>query len=259
MISSRVLVSVGLLSLVLISLQKCAESRAQYGSAYDEGVNEVDGVNYYNEDYYYEDYYEEELVSTTTTRPTTTTTTTTTTSRTRPPFRRRRPRPNNGRRRTTTPTPTSRPTVHFQWSTTTTRSPDRNIRPTAYAPQTRRQFVAARSRTTDQRGQSAQDYLRRTEGEPISTSTNRPATTAAPPRVSASESQGPSTDMYPGTGNLIHSLGHPKEDHHCPEGWLIDVYGYCREAFLMERRDWRWWWDIRDFMLGNQDSGYGSS
>ena len=32
-----------------------------------------------------------------------------------------------------------------------------------------------------------------------------------------------------------------------------------REAFLMERRDWRWWWDIRDFMLGNQDSGYGSS
>ena len=65
-------------------------------------------------------------------------------------------------------------------------------------------------------------------GEPISTSTNRPATTAAPPRVSASESQGPSTDMYPGTGNLIHSLGHPKEDHHCPEGWLIDVYGYCR-------------------------------
>ena len=127
------------------------------------------------------------------------------------------------------------------------------FRPTAYAPQSRRQFVAARSRTTDQTRQSAQDYLRRTEGnsisakliilecflskinacisltgEPISTSTNRPATTAAPPRVSASESQGPSTDMYPGTGNLIHSLGHPKEDHHCPEGWLIDVYGYCR-------------------------------
>ena len=65
-----------------------AESRAQYGSAYDEGVNEEDGVNYYNEDYYYEDYYEEELVSTTT-KPTTTTTTT---ARTRPPFRRRRPR-----------------------------------------------------------------------------------------------------------------------------------------------------------------------
>ena len=29
-------------------------------------------------------------------------------------------------------------------------------------------------------------------------------------------------------GNLIHYLGHRKEDRSCPEGWVMDIYGYCR-------------------------------
>ena len=29
-------------------------------------------------------------------------------------------------------------------------------------------------------------------------------------------------------GNLIHHLGYRKEDRSCPEGWVMDIYGYCR-------------------------------
>jgi len=92
---------------------------------------------------------------------------------------------------------------------------------------------------------SAQEYLERTEG--VSTV----ATT-----VEKTTSVSPSDDKG---GNLIHYLGHRKEDHQCPEGWLMDVYGYCREEFLMERREWDWWWNIRDYIMANRDSGYGSS
>jgi len=59
-------------------------------------------------------------------------------------------------------------------------------------------------------------------------------------------------------GNLLHYLGYRKEDRSCPEGWVMDIYGYCRERFLMERRDWDWWWNIRDFYFGRMDSGYQS-
>ena len=29
-------------------------------------------------------------------------------------------------------------------------------------------------------------------------------------------------------GNLLHYLGYRKEDRSCPEGWVMDIYGYCR-------------------------------
>ena len=35
-------------------------------------------------------------------------------------------------------------------------------------------------------------------------------------------------------------------------------YIVFRERFLMERRDWDWWWNIRDFYFGRMDSGYQS-
>ena len=29
-------------------------------------------------------------------------------------------------------------------------------------------------------------------------------------------------------GNLLPYLGYREEDRSCPEGWVMDVYGYCR-------------------------------
>ncbi len=69
-------------------------------------------------------------------------------------------------------------------------------------------------------------------------------------------------------------LGHRREDNGCPEGQVLDIYGYCRlfpiqtifvgnctsnlfrEDFHEESRDWDWWRNIRNFVLGGHDSGY---
>jgi len=56
--------------------------------------------------------------------------------------------------------------------------------------------------------------------------------------------------------NKLHYLGHPKEDDKCPEGWVIDIYGYCRQIFHMERRDWDWWENIRHFVHSQGNSWY---
>ena len=29
-------------------------------------------------------------------------------------------------------------------------------------------------------------------------------------------------------GNLLPYLGYREEDRSCPEGWVMDIYGYCR-------------------------------
>ena len=29
-------------------------------------------------------------------------------------------------------------------------------------------------------------------------------------------------------GNLLPYLGYRKEDRACPQGWVMDIYGYCR-------------------------------
>ena len=40
--------------------------------------------------------------------------------------------------------------------------------------------------------------------------------------------------------------------------YVFSNYIVFRERFLMERRDWDWWWNIRDFYFGRMDSGYQS-
>lgn len=66
----------------------------------------------------------------------------------------------------------------------------------------------------------------------------------------------PKVDEY---GNKLVYLGYRKEDYFCPEGYVLDIYGYCRAIFYEEKRDWRWWANIRNFILGGHNSGYQSS
>jgi len=66
----------------------------------------------------------------------------------------------------------------------------------------------------------------------------------------------PNLDEY---GNKLVYLGYRKEDYFCPEGYVLDIYGYCRAIFYEEKRDWRWWANIRNFILGGHNSGYQSS
>jgi len=56
--------------------------------------------------------------------------------------------------------------------------------------------------------------------------------------------------------NLVHEVGHPKEDARCPEeGMVIDIWGYCRHIFHEERRDWNWWRNVRQYVHANANSG----
>jgi hypothetical protein len=72
----------------------------------------------------------------------------------------------------------------------------------------------------------------------------------------ASLPEEPKVDEY---GNKLVYLGYRKEDYFCPEGYVLDIYGYCRAIFYEEKRDWRWWANIRNFILGGHNSGYQSS
>eukprot|EP00092_Neocalanus_flemingeri_P010034 GFUD01010814.1.p1 GENE.GFUD01010814.1~~GFUD01010814.1.p1 ORF type:complete len:416 (-),score=136.29 GFUD01010814.1:202-1449(-) len=59
--------------------------------------------------------------------------------------------------------------------------------------------------------------------------------------------------------NLLHELEHPKEHERCPNaGMVIDIWGYCRYIFHEERRDWRWWENLRTFVQGQGNSWYNS-
>ena len=39
--------------------------------------------------------------------------------------------------------------------------------------------------------------------------------------------QQPNLDEY---GNKLVYLGYRKEDYFCPEGYVLDIYGYCRDV-----------------------------
>ena len=41
------------------------------------------------------------------------------------------------------------------------------------------------------------------------------------------EFQKPDQDEY---GNKLVYLGYRKEDYFCPEGYVLDIYGYCRSV-----------------------------
>jgi len=63
------------------------------------------------------------------------------------------------------------------------------------------------------------------------------------------EEEGAEGDCGSDCRNLMHESEHPKEDARCPyEGMVIDVWGYCRYQFEMERRDWSWWETVRQQM-----------
>ena len=34
-------------------------------------------------------------------------------------------------------------------------------------------------------------------------------------------------------GNKLVYLGYRKEDYYCPEGYVLDIYGYCRYVFFI--------------------------
>merc|ERR1712192_77313 len=56
--------------------------------------------------------------------------------------------------------------------------------------------------------------------------------------------------------NLLHEVGHPKEDERCPDpSMVIDIWGYCRHIFQEERRDWSWWENLRQYVHANGNSG----
>merc|ERR1711935_951509 len=50
----------------------------------------------------------------------------------------------------------------------------------------------------------------------------------------------------PDCRNLLHEVEHPKEEERCPQGMVLDIYGYCRYIFQEERRDWAWWESVRN-------------
>jgi len=59
--------------------------------------------------------------------------------------------------------------------------------------------------------------------------------------------------------NLLHELDHPKEDERCSgPGQVIDIWGYCRDIFQEERRDWSWWRNLRIFVHSGGNSWYNT-
>merc|ERR1712123_7934 len=72
---------------------------------------------------------------------------------------------------------------------------------------------------------------------------------------SSEEETGEEGDCGTECRNLMHESEHPKEADRCPyEGMVIDIWGYCRYQFEEERRDWRWWETIRQYMHANGNS-----
>merc|ERR1711892_816266 len=72
---------------------------------------------------------------------------------------------------------------------------------------------------------------------------------------SSEEETGEEGDCGTECRNLMHESEHPKEADRCPyEGMVIDIWGYCRYGFEEERRDWRWWETIRQYMHANGNS-----
>jgi len=71
--------------------------------------------------------------------------------------------------------------------------------------------------------------------------------------------QGDSGDCGPECQNLLHELDHPKEHSRCTRaGQVIDIWGYCRDVFQEERRDWDWWRNLRIFVHSGGNSWYNT-
>ncbi|TRY62902.1 hypothetical protein TCAL_12299 [Tigriopus californicus] len=56
-------------------------------------------------------------------------------------------------------------------------------------------------------------------------------------------------------GNKLEYLDYEKAPRQCPQGWVRDIWGYCREIFHEERRDWDWWENIRRYVMSTQYTG----
>merc|ERR1740122_573583 len=150
--------------------------------------------------------------------------------------------PPTTRRTTTTTTTTRRPYIPSttRRSTTSTRVPSKR-------------FMSGRTRNTNQRSSSRRVEQTTTPMMDLS-KTVEPGLEDSTTPVSLPEE--PNVDEY---GNKLVYLGYRKEDYFCPEGYVLDIYGYCRAIFYEEKRDWRWWANIRNFILGGHNSGYQSS
>merc|ERR1712110_190907 len=72
------------------------------------------------------------------------------------------------------------------------------------------------------------------------------------------ESEPGQGDCGPDCQNLLHELGHPQEAAQCPQGQVIDIWGYCRDIFHEERRDWDWWRNLRVFVHSGGNSWYNT-
>lgn len=68
-------------------------------------------------------------------------------------------------------------------------------------------------------------------------------------------------DPEEGYPNLLVELGHRKEDTppKCPDAsYVIDIWGYCRQIFHEERRDWNWWRNVRQYVHAQGNSGHNT-
>jgi len=242
----------------LIIPLKITISQSEYGESYE------DSYEYYEEptdsDYYYGDYGEDsesEEESTEDPYP----------SRSSYPVV--QPYPDNSRRNqyNPRPSPTTPSSIRYRQPTLLTTQPNLNIRgyEDGWVEGDRRNQI----RTTTKRPVYSPTYpsYRRTR-RPRPT-TPRPVTEKSTESENLDGKYGSQTGLDSKSGgnegsentangqeygNLLPYLGYREEDRSCPEGWVMDIYGYCRERFLMERRDWDWWTNIRNFYYSNRHS-----
>jgi len=78
-----------------------------------------------------------------------------------------------------------------------------------------------------------------------------------PGNESDKDSNDDDDECGPDCRNLLHELGHPREQSRCSgSGQVIDIWGYCRDIFHEERRDWDWWSNLRVFVQSQGNSWY---
>ena len=77
-----------------------------------------------------------------------------------------------------------------------------------------KRFMSGRTRNTNRRTQTARSMidLSKTTEPGLFETTTEPF-------------ESPDLDQY---GNKLVYLGYRKEDYFCPEGYVLDIYGYCR-------------------------------
>merc|ERR1711988_1004052 len=232
----------------------------QYYDGYDDEYQYGEGEYVENEEYYEqqeEDGYDrvEDILETSTTPRTTTTTTTTTTT-----------------------APRRRPPVNIPPSRTNQYNPEESWYERRRGQvQTSNQRSESDASSVNERQEPApstgQEYRGRTEQRQRERSTQptpyrKPVETAnsggenrraggETAETGGAEDGEDSGDCGEECRNKLHYYGYRKEDDRCPEGQVIDIWGYCRGIFHEERRDWRWWENIRHYVYSNGNSWYG--